>query len=85
MLQGFSSNLFYWDHAAKSFCVKSGIYVMHLSRTSLHAILSQFSYAASCLQLVDIIVHKVKTLSKSSPPTLKAFACCVSSWIRVSI
>ncbi|KAK4787256.1 hypothetical protein SAY86_011089 [Trapa natans] len=82
MLQGFSSNLFDWDPGAKCFHAKSGIYVMHISLTSFHAILSQFSYAATCLQLVDIIVRKVNILSKSSPPTLKAFLCCVSSWIK---
>ncbi|OWM80759.1 hypothetical protein CDL15_Pgr006789 [Punica granatum] len=82
MLQGFSSYLFYWDHRAGCFGVKSGIYVVHLSRTSLHAILSQFSYAATCLQLVDIIVGKVEMPSRLPPPTLKAFASCVSSWIR---
>ncbi|KAI3440328.1 Gamma-tubulin complex component [Psidium guajava] len=81
MLQGLSSSLLNWDQGKKCFCATSGIYVTHLSRTSLHAILSQFSYAATCLKLVDLIVDRVKTSSRSSPPTLRAFVCSVSSWI----
>ncbi|KAK3425469.1 gamma-tubulin complex component 5 [Eucalyptus grandis] len=81
ILQGLSSSLFYWDQGKKCFCATTGIYVTHLSRTSLHAILSQFSYAATCLKLVDLIVDRVKTCSRSPPPTLRAFVCSVSSWI----
>ncbi|KAI6688966.1 hypothetical protein NL676_025794 [Syzygium grande] len=81
ILQGLSSSLFYWDQDKKCFCAATGIYVTHLSRTSLHAILSQFSYAATCLKLVDLIVDRVKTSSRSPPPTLRAFLCSVSSWI----
>lgn len=83
MLQGFSSPLFKWDLDENCFCAKSGVYVAHLSRTSLHTILSQFRYAATCLQLVDILVNNVKRPSRSPPPTLKAFVTAVSSWVKV--
>lgn len=82
MLQGFSSSLFKWDPNGKCFCAKAGIYVAHLSRRSLHTIISQFQYASTCLQLVDILVNNVKTSARLLPPTLKAFACSVSSWIQ---
>ncbi|KAL5558187.1 hypothetical protein UlMin_034398 [Ulmus minor] len=82
ILQGFCSSLFYWDDKRKSFQAKSGIYVTHLSQTSLRAIINQFTYAATCLQLVEIVLGKVEKLSRSSPPTLRAFACSASAWLR---
>lgn len=85
ILQGFSSSLFYWDHAGQSFQAKSGIYVTHLSLKSLHVILNQFMYAATCLKLVEILINKVEKSVRQSPPTLKAFACSISTWLKVCI
>ena len=85
ILQGFSSSLFYWDCAGQSFQAKNGIYVTHLSLKSLHVILNQFMYAATCLQLVEIVINKVEKSVKPSPPTLRAFACSISSWLKVCI
>ncbi|KAK6160746.1 hypothetical protein DH2020_004127 [Rehmannia glutinosa] len=82
MLQGLSSSLFYWDGTGQCFHFKRGIYVNHLSQTSLYCILDQFSYAATCLQLVDIVVNKIDKSKSSTPPTLRAFACSVSTWLR---
>ncbi|KAL6548858.1 hypothetical protein OROHE_008703 [Orobanche hederae] len=82
MLQGLSSSLFHWDDTRQCFRFKSGIYVIHLSQTSLYRILDQFSYAATCLQLVDIVVNKIEKSKSSTPPTLRAFACSVSTWLR---
>ncbi|XVE68516.1 hypothetical protein DITRI_Ditri09bG0074300 [Diplodiscus trichospermus] len=82
MLQGFSGSLFYWDEKLRRFCVRSGIYVMHLSQLSLGVILNQFLYAATCLELVQIAVSKVETQIRSPPPTLRAFASSVSSWLK---
>ncbi|KAH6788556.1 Spc97 / Spc98 family of spindle pole body component [Perilla frutescens var. frutescens] len=83
MLQGFSSSLFYWDNTQQSFCFKSGIYVTHLSQTSLYCILDQFLYSGTCLKLVDIVVNKVEKAKSLPPPTLRAFACSVSRWLRI--
>lgn len=83
MLQGFSSSLFYWDGDGKSFRSKSGIYVEHLSQTSLHAIVNQFTYAATCLQLVQIVISKVEKSVRLPSPTLRAFSNSVSSWLKV--
>ncbi|XP_043689924.1 gamma-tubulin complex component 5-like isoform X2 [Telopea speciosissima] len=82
MLQGFSSSVFFWDDGVQSFCVKNEIYVTHLSQTSLRVILNQFIYGATCFQLVEIFVRKVERSSVGSPPTLKAFASSVSSWLK---
>lgn len=84
-LQGFSSSLFYWDDDGKRFRAKTGIYVTHLSQTSLHAVVNQFMYAATCLQLVGILVTKIEKWVRSPPPTLRAFACSASAWLRVRI
>ncbi|XP_059453024.1 uncharacterized protein LOC132183672 isoform X2 [Corylus avellana] len=81
MLQGRSSSLFYWDQSEGSFNAKTGIYVAHLSHTSLVTILNQFMYAATCLQLVEILINKVET-SVRFPPTLRAFTCSVSAWLK---
>lgn len=83
MLQGLSSSLFYWDDAGMFFRFKNGIYVTHLSQTSLYHILEQFLYAGTCLKLVEIVVNKVEKTKSFSPPTLRAFACSVSTWLRV--
>ncbi|KAL8477554.1 hypothetical protein ACS0TY_029737 [Phlomoides rotata] len=82
MLQGLSSSLFSWDNTAHCFHFKRGIYLTHLSQTSLYRILDQFSYAGTCLQLVDIVVNKLEKSKSSPPPTLRAFACSVSTWLR---
>lgn len=82
MLQGFSGSLFSWDYSGKKFCVKSGIYVSHLSRSSLLAILNQFIYAATCLQLTQLVLQEVNTTAKSAPPTLRAFVTSVSAWLK---
>lgn len=84
MLQGLSSNLFYWDHRRMCFLAKPGIHVLHLSTSSLHGILGQFGYAATCLKLVDLIIERVNACPRSPPPTLRAFASSVSSWVLVS-
>lgn len=85
MLQGFSGSLFSWDETGRRFCVRSGIYVPHLSHSSLAVILNQFMYAATCLELVQIAVSKVESQLTSPPPTLRAFASSVSSWLKVII
>ncbi|XWS08188.1 hypothetical protein CRYUN_Cryun41cG0058300 [Craigia yunnanensis] len=82
MLQGFSGSLFYWDEKQRRFCVRSGIYVTHLSQLCLGVILNQFLYAATCLELVQIAVSKVETQLRSPPPTLRAFASSASSWLE---
>ncbi|XP_042508368.1 gamma-tubulin complex component 5-like [Macadamia integrifolia] len=82
MLQGFSSSVFFWDDGGQNFCATKEIYVSHLSQTSLRAILNQFIYGATCFQLVEIFVKKVERSSTGSPPTLKAFANSVSSWLK---
>lgn len=85
ILQGLSSSLFYWDQIRQKYCAKSGIYVTHLSQTSLYAIFDKFIYAATSLQLVEILVNRVETSVRSPPPTLRAFACSASAWLRVCI
>ncbi|XVF24586.1 hypothetical protein REPUB_Repub13aG0140700 [Reevesia pubescens] len=82
MLQGFSGSWFYWDEKRRRFCVRSGIYLTHLSQSSLGVILNQFLYAATCLELVQITVSKVESRLRSPPPTLRAFASSVSSWLK---
>ncbi|XP_057973341.1 uncharacterized protein LOC131161533 [Malania oleifera] len=82
ILQGFSSSLFYWDHSEQRFRAKIGIYVSHLSLKSLHAILNKFLYAATCLQLVEVLVDKLETSARLLPPTLMAFSCSVSAWLK---
>nr|GMD94539.1 gamma-tubulin complex component 5-like isoform X1 [Ipomoea batatas] len=82
ILQGLSSSLFYWDDTGERFCAKKGIYVSHLSQTSLYLILDQFTYAATCLKLVEIIVNKVEKSVRAPPPTLRAFLCSISTWLR---
>ncbi|KAL6317916.1 hypothetical protein AAG906_030956 [Vitis piasezkii] len=49
---------------------------------SLHVILNQFMYAATCLKLVEILINKVEKSVRQSPPTLKAFACSISTWLK---
>lgn len=85
MLQGFSSSLFHWDDDGKRFRAKGRIYVAHLSQTSLHAVVNQFMYAATCLQLVANVVTRVEKWDRPPPPTLRAFACSASAWLRVCI
>lgn len=85
MLQGFSSSLFNWDPREKSYFAKTGIYVTHLTQTSLLRILNQFMHAATCLQLVEMVINEVETSLRLPPPTLRAFACSVSSWLKVCI
>lgn len=82
ILQGFSSSLFFWDNVRQNFHAKSGIYVTHLSQTSLHVILNQFVYAATCLKRVEIIVNEVEASARLPSPTLRAFACSVSAWLK---
>ncbi|KAJ6426278.1 hypothetical protein OIU84_026793 [Salix udensis] len=77
MMQGLSSSLFYWDQSGQCFCVANvGIYVTHLSHPTLHNLLSRFTYAATCLQLVHLrlsLPHSYDAL-----PTLRAFASVAS-------
>ncbi|RVW50494.1 Gamma-tubulin complex component 5 [Vitis vinifera] len=39
-------------------------------------------YAATCLKLVEILINKVEKSVRQSPPTLKAFACSISTWLK---
>ncbi|CAI9786567.1 unnamed protein product [Fraxinus pennsylvanica] len=82
MMQGLSSSLFFWDDNGHCFRVKSGIYVIHLSQTSLYGVLDKFIYAATSLKLVEIVVNKIEKSKRLPPPTLRAFACSVSAWLR---
>ncbi|KAF6143526.1 hypothetical protein GIB67_029695 [Kingdonia uniflora] len=82
MLQGYSTSLFHWDENGQKFRPQSGIYLTHLSQTSLDDILGQFVHGATCFQLVEIFIKKVDLMSLRSPPTLKAFANSVSSWLK---
>nr|CAD1841758.1 unnamed protein product [Ananas comosus var. bracteatus] len=81
MLQGFCSDLFYWDEAKQGFLVKDGIYASHLSQTSLKGILNIFLFAGTCLKRVEIFVTKVGS-SGTRTPTLSAFANSVYSWLK---
>lgn len=82
ILQGFSSCLFYWDRIGQVYRARDGLYVTHLSQTSLHTILDQFVYSATCLKLVDITLGKMEdAFGKSPPPTLGAFASSASAWL----
>lgn len=83
MFQGFSSYLFYWDQSGQNFRAKTGIYVTHLSHKSLHVLLNQFTYGATCLKLVEIAVSRVETSTRITSPTLRAFSCSVSEWLKV--
>ncbi|CAH9091467.1 unnamed protein product [Cuscuta europaea] len=82
MLQGLSSYLFYWDDTGEQFSPKRGIFVTHLSQTSLNLILNQFTYAATSLKIVEIIVNKVEKSARVPPPTLRAFVFSISTWLR---
>ncbi|KAI3823052.1 hypothetical protein L1987_04478 [Smallanthus sonchifolius] len=76
ILQGFSTSFFYWDRIEQGYRARDGLYVTHLSQTSLRMVLDQFLYSATCLKLVEI------TLSKTEdPPTLRAFARSASAWL----
>ncbi|KAK1435405.1 hypothetical protein QVD17_01168 [Tagetes erecta] len=79
ILQGFSSTLFYWDRIGQCYRAKDGLYLTHLSQTSLRMVLDQFICSATCLKLVEIRI--LKTQDSSSPPTLTAFATSVSAWL----
>ncbi|CAG7893990.1 unnamed protein product, partial [Brassica rapa] len=71
-MQGLSSPVIVWDQARQSFLARTNeIRVSHLSRTSLHALLAPFLYAATCLKLVESILAGI---SNNSPPTLMAFS-----------
>ncbi|KAJ8758768.1 hypothetical protein K2173_000489 [Erythroxylum novogranatense] len=81
MMQGLSGSMFCWDQTRQRFCVvRSGMYVPQLSLTSLHNLLIQFSYAATCLKIVEVLVNKVKL--ETSMPTVRAFASVVSQWLQ---
>ncbi|XP_021732255.1 uncharacterized protein LOC110699027 isoform X5 [Chenopodium quinoa] len=81
ILQGNSSPLFAWDDNQCRFYVKTGMYVTHLSQTSLHDVLHQFLYAATCLRLVELVVERIEKEGKYFP-TLRAFGSSVSSWLK---
>ncbi|KAE9460902.1 hypothetical protein C3L33_07269, partial [Rhododendron williamsianum] len=83
ILQGLSSSLFYWDDVRLTYLAKTGIYVTHLSQKSLHVILNQFMYAATCLRLVEVVVNKVEKSVRLPSPTLRAFSCSVSAWLKL--
>jgi hypothetical protein len=82
MLQGFPSSLFYWDAKLQSFHAKQGIYVSHLSQTSLKRLLIPFLQSSSCLKRVEIFIAKVECIGQIYP-TLCAFANSVNSWLKV--
>ncbi|THU73829.1 hypothetical protein C4D60_Mb04t26970 [Musa balbisiana] len=81
MLQGHCSSLFYWDEKQQRFFVKDGIYVLHLSYTSLYSILSRFLFAGTCLKQVELYVQKVQS-THVRVPTLNAFANSITSWLK---
>ncbi|OAY57168.1 gamma-tubulin complex component 5 isoform X1 [Manihot esculenta] len=81
MMQGLSSSLFFWDQIKQCFRVaRSGIYVTHLSFSSLQNLLNHFLYSATCLQLVQLNVNKLE--SETHMPTLRAFASAVTQWLK---
>ncbi|KAJ0982388.1 hypothetical protein J5N97_010643 [Dioscorea zingiberensis] len=81
MLQGFASSLFYWDGEQHIFFVKPGIFVSHLSQTSLSSILNRFVFVGTCLKKVEIFTKKVKA-SNQRAPTLEAFTDSVFLWLK---
>lgn len=81
ILQGNSSALFIWDKSGHRFCAKVGIYVTHLSQTSLHDVLNQFMFTATCLRLVEDVLQRIERFGRSLP-TLMAFASSVSAWLK---
>ncbi|CAO2826132.1 unnamed protein product [Amaranthus hypochondriacus] len=83
ILQGNSSPFFTWDEIGCRFNAKIGIYVTHLSQKSLHDVLNQFLYAATCLRLVEFIVERIEKEGKCFP-TLRAFGSSVSAWLKRS-
>ncbi|XP_044510973.1 gamma-tubulin complex component 5 isoform X3 [Mangifera indica] len=82
MFQGFSSSSFFWDETRQNFRPKTGIYVTHLSHKSLHDLLSQFTYGATCLKLVEIVIGTVETSMRITSPTLRAFSFSASEWLK---
>lgn len=82
LLQGFSGSILYWDEQGQRFCVKNGIYVPHLSHSSLHELLNQFLYSATCLKLVENVVIRVENYVSSPSPTLRAFASSITAWLQ---
>ncbi|CAN8277832.1 unnamed protein product [Cochlearia groenlandica] len=80
-LQGLSSPYISWHQNSQAFITNSEIRLSHLSDTSLHALLSGFVYAATCLKIVESIVDGINSSLKSSP-TLMAFSNSVSSWLE---
>ncbi|XP_023728168.1 uncharacterized protein LOC111875871 isoform X2 [Lactuca sativa] len=86
ILQGFSSCLFYWEKGiGQGYRARKGLYVAHLSQTSLGMVLDQFVYSATCLKLVELRLCEIEDMSGSSrspPPTLRAFASSASAWLR---
>uniref|UniRef100_A0A0E0NFN7 Gamma-tubulin complex component n=1 Tax=Oryza rufipogon TaxID=4529 RepID=A0A0E0NFN7_ORYRU len=80
VLQGFDTVLLYWDKTAPGYCEKAGIYVSHLSQTSLRAVLKPFLFAATCLKQVELFVGRVRSCGHGTP-TLSAFASSVDSWL----
>ncbi|CAH1453058.1 unnamed protein product [Lactuca virosa] len=86
ILQGFSSCLFYWEKGiGQGYRARKGLYVTHLSQTSLGMVLDQFVYSATCLKLVELRLCEIEDMSgrsRSPPPTLRAFASSASAWLR---
>uniref|UniRef100_A0A0E0BUZ6 Gamma-tubulin complex component n=1 Tax=Oryza glumipatula TaxID=40148 RepID=A0A0E0BUZ6_9ORYZ len=80
VLQGFDTVLLYWDKTAPGYCEKAGVYVSHLSQTSLRAVLKPFLFAATCLKQVELFVGRVRSCGHGTP-TLSAFASSVDSWL----
>lgn len=84
VLQGFDTVLLYWDKTAPGYCEKAGVYVSHLSQTSLRAVLKPFLFAATCLKQVELFVGRVRSCGHGTP-TLSAFASSVDSWLMVRL
>lgn len=83
ILQGFSTSLFYWDAIGQGYRARNGLYVTHLSQTSLRMVLDQFIYSATCLKLVEVTLGLIEDTSAiTPPPTLRAFASSASAWLR---
>ncbi|KAL3696355.1 hypothetical protein R1sor_010431 [Riccia sorocarpa] len=86
VLQGYSTYSLPWDEEAQQFYVRKGLYVEHLSQSSLHSILQIFCRAATSFRRVELFVRRVrrdteyswlKSVSQSYP-ILEAFANAIS-------
>lgn len=80
VLQGFDTAFLYWNKNVPGYCEKAGMYVSHLSQTSLRSVLKPFLFAATCLKQVELFVGRVRSCGQGTA-TLNAFASSVHSWL----